>query len=99
VPDPDAFLQGLLANIRVTEGTFEDHCKEMKTYRDKFVAHLDDEPRMQFPHLTVAIDSVIYLYGVVQAEFSAVLGDAPRNLRSFYRQRLAHAKAQYAKAT
>jgi len=99
VPDPDTFLLGLLNNIGVNEQEFEDQCKEIKTYRDKFVAHLDDEPKMQIPHLSMVIDSVIYLYSIVRKEFSSVLNDAPGNLRSFYRQRFAHARSHYANAT
>jgi hypothetical protein len=89
----------LLANLKAQEDVFEAHCAEMKTYRDKFVAHLDDERRMQIPNLTVSINSVIYLYGVVRIEFASVLGDAPQSLRQFYRERLAHGRAPYANAT
>ncbi len=99
VPDPSTFLSDLLSAIRVNEQEFEDQCKEIKTYRDKFVAHLDDEPTMQLPHLSMVIDSVIYLYSIVREEFGSVLNDAPRNLRSFYRQRFAHARSHYASAT
>lgn len=99
VPDPDSFLPDLLNNIGLNEHQFEDQCKEIKTYRDKFVAHLDDEPKMQIPHLSMVIDSVIYLYSIIREEFDHVLNDAPDNLRSFYRQRFAHAKLHYAGAT
>jgi hypothetical protein len=30
------------------------------------VAHLDDEPTMQLPHLSMVIDSVIYLYSSLE---------------------------------
>ena len=99
VPNPGEFLPDLLDNIEVTGNTFEDHCKEMKTYRDKFVAHLDNDLRMQIPRLTISIDAVCYLYRVVLDEYFDVLGDAPRNLRTFYRERFAHAKSQYEQAT
>jgi len=99
VPDPNVFLPGLLKEIGVDEQEFQDRCKEIKTYRDKFVAHLDDKPKMQIPHLSMVIDSVIYLYSIVRDEFDAVLNDAPGNLRSFYRQRFAHAKSHYENAT
>lgn len=94
-PNPDKFLPQLLAKIKVTENTFQDHCKEMKTYRDKFVAHLDDEQQMQIPKLTLAINSAIYLYDILQAEYAGVLGSTPKSLRSFYRERFAHAKLHY----
>ena len=99
VPDPDVFLPDLLANIKVTGNAFEVHCKEMKTYRDKFVAHLDSDLSMQIPRLTIPIDAVYYLHSVVRAEYIDVLGDAPRNLHTFYRERYAHAKLQYAHTT
>ncbi len=99
VPDPNTFLPDLLNHIGVNEQEFEAQCKEIKTYRDKFVAHLDDLPRMQIPHLSIVIDSVVYLYSIVREEFSDVLNDAPVDLRSFYKQCFTHAKRHYESAT
>lgn len=95
IPDAVGFLPALQADLGVPAHTFEGHCEEMKAYRDKFVAHLDDDLRMQIPNLTMTIDSTIYLYRIVRLEFAAVLGDAPQNLRTFYHQRLAHGRAFY----
>lgn len=98
VPDPNAFFPNLLVAIGSNGQEFVIQCGEIKTYRDKFVAHLDDEQRMQIPHLSMVIDSTIYLYSIVREEFSSALNDAPSNLRAFYRQRFAHAREHYANA-
>jgi len=95
VPEPDIFLHDMLVNINVTPDAFEQHCEVMKTYRDKFLAHLDDELKMKIPHLTIVINSVFYLYRIVNDEYHEAMGDTPRNLRTFYRERFAHAKLQY----
>lgn len=34
----------------------------MRTYRDKFVAHLDDDPKAKYPQLDIAIPSTKFLY-------------------------------------
>ena len=99
VPESVDFLSDLHAQLRVDACGFEAHCNEMKVYRDKFIAHLDDELVMHIPKLTLAINSVIYLYAVVRAEYSELLPDAPTNLRQFYRERYSHGRVIYGKAT
>jgi hypothetical protein len=99
VPEPDTFLTALWEDIDVTEDAFNTHCKEMKTYRDKFVAHLDNERRMQIPRLTIAVDSVLFLYDIILNEYQDFLPDAPANLRSYYEERLEHGRRRYPNTT
>lgn len=62
VTDENAFFQGLLSEVACTEDQFNNYIDTMKTYRDKFLAHLDDENTMNIPVLDKAKKSVFYLY-------------------------------------
>ncbi len=99
VPEPAGFLAALWEGIGVTEEAFDAHRKEMKTYRDKFVAHLDADRRMQIPRLTLVVDSVVFLYDLVRNEHQDFLPDAPANLRSYYEEHLEHGRSHYPNAT
>jgi hypothetical protein len=39
VADQEAFLQGLCGRLTLTEGLFRAFIQDMKTYRDRLVAH------------------------------------------------------------
>ncbi len=99
VPETAAFLPALWEAIGVTEDVFNANCKEMKTYRNKFVAHLDAERRMQIPRLTLVVDSVVFLYDLVRNEYQDFLLDAPEDLRSYYEERLEHGRSHYPNTT
>jgi hypothetical protein len=62
VTDKCRFLSGLLKEMNCNEEEFERYISEMKVYRDKFVAHLDDENTGYYPRLDFAKISSIYLY-------------------------------------
>jgi len=51
VTDLPRFEAELLAHLNVTAADFEDYCLGVRTYCDKFVAHLDDNPRAKYPTL------------------------------------------------
>jgi len=95
VPDPDVFLPTLRNGINITEEEFNEHCNQMKTYRNKFVAHLDNQPVMHIPRLTMVIDSTVFLYGLIRGEFEEFLADAPANLREFYEERKVYGRGFY----
>lgn len=99
VPAPDNFLSALLQEIGITEGVYNAHCEETKTYRDKFVSHLDAERMMHIPRLDVVIDSTMFLYDLVKNEYQEYLPDAPQNLRAFYQERLEHGRLHYLNTT
>jgi hypothetical protein len=62
VADPTAFLPGMLAHLRITEAELGAYIDEMRHYRDKFVAHLDEVHVMDIPLLRISRRSVAYLY-------------------------------------
>lgn len=98
VPEPTEFPTALHEGIGITQAEFDAHKSEMKDYRDKFVAHLDSECRMQIPRLTIAVDSTIFLFTLLRTEFEEFLPDAPQNLRQFYEQRIDYGRRFYPKA-
>ena len=95
VPEPDSFLASLLSHVGETEDSFDAYCTEMRTYRDKFLAHLDAERTIQIPRLNTALDTSVFLFGTVRSGYSEMLSDAPENLESFYDNRLQYAESEY----
>lgn len=62
VADPTGFLPSMLARLRMTEADLQAYTDEMRHYRDKFVAHLDDVHVMNIPLLRASGRSVACLY-------------------------------------
>ena len=87
VTDQAAFLTELLAAVDKTEEEFEAYIEEVRTYRDKFVAHLDVEEVMNIPRLKVARKSVSFLYEYLLAneEEEGCFHDAPPKASCYYR--------------
>ena len=99
IKDPTSFFNGLLEEMGMTEAEFYAYVNEMRTYRDKFVAHLDSEEVMQIPKLTVAKKSVSYLYDYLRTyedEGDFFIG-APKSASTFYSSFLKEGKSVYAK--
>ena len=59
---------------------------DVKTYRDHFIAHLDDDDKMIPPRLRVALDSTVLFYQhlVANAPAGAIVGRLPRDLQTYY---------------
>jgi hypothetical protein len=97
VPDEPSFRRGLYAHLGVTEPEFASYGKTIKHYRDKFVAHLDEEPTMFIPRLRQARRSVAFLYDFLRDEptMAAFLPDASRSAREFYASWYQHAAREY----
>jgi hypothetical protein len=64
---PVEFEQQLHRYLRTTPEEFNEYLKEMRRYRDKFVAHLDDEPIMYLPRLRPAKKSAAFLHDYLLA--------------------------------
>jgi SNF2 family DNA or RNA helicase len=86
ISDPTGFWKGLLERLEMDDAQFDDYISQMRSYRDKFVAHLDSEETMHIPKLKVAIESAAYLYDYLLAheEEGGCFLDAPRNAMDFY---------------
>lgn len=78
--DNNRFYEKLLAEMNCCKNEFTEYINEMKTYRDKFLAHLDNENTMNIPNLDKAKTSVIFLYNhlLTHEEINNCYYDAPK---------------------
>lgn len=101
VIDRAGFMSGLCHELGMSGKQFNAYANSVAHYRNKFVAHLDDERVMYPPRLRVMRKSVRYLYEHLLKDQDAktCLTDAPTSAYQFYSTcfRLAH--DQYRKAT
>jgi hypothetical protein len=63
VDDHIALQSALLANLSLTQDAFEAFIKNVRQYRDRLLAHLDDDKNMNIPNLDIVIVSARFLYG------------------------------------
>lgn len=98
VTDTNAFLAGLYAHTGLGEAEFEAYRLEVRAYRDKFVAHLDELNQMRIPQLQPALDSVRYLYQYLLEHEDEVnaFHDAPRSANARYQQHLREGREAHA---
>ena len=97
VTDPATFETEMLARIGKSADTYEEWIREMRHYRDKFVAHLDSERTMQIPLLDTAKTSVWFYHEYVvtheaQAGDLTGLSDTARSFNLGYEQCIELAK-------
>jgi hypothetical protein len=72
VTDPAAFEASLPSHLGMTGSDFEDLAKKMRRYRDKFVAHLDSDAKMDIPPLAAALAANSFYHGhIVRVEAAA----------------------------
>jgi hypothetical protein len=97
ITDHAAFFDGLINVLGMTKDDFALYIDEMRSYRDKFVAHLDLNERMQIPKLLVAQQTASYLYDYLRAyeDEGGFLTDAPDTASSFYNRFLKEGKLVY----
>jgi len=70
-----SFEADLLNHLNMNAAEFEAYMAAMRHYRDKFVAHLDEEGVMNIPRLDAAQAAVSFLYNHI------VANSAPGDLR------------------
>ena len=89
VSDKDRFQAGLLAHLGIEEAKFEASRTELRTYRNKFLAHLDSHKIMRVPLMDTVKNSVIYYHGyLLQHENDGTtFDDEPSDLAAYYRDR------------
>jgi hypothetical protein len=84
VTDPRNFLPQMYSDYGATERLWAVYKKEMKTYRDKFIAHLDNRNIMHIPEMNFAQYSINYIYDTIICEQDEdVLRGLPRNLNEY----------------
>lgn len=96
ITDKDRFLNTLLAELGCDEVQFKNFIDAIKTYRDKYVAHLDHENTMNIPYLDKVEKSVIHLYNSLldHEEVESCFSDAP-NIAGYFLQHSSEAKNIY----
>jgi len=62
VSDPAGFKAQLLSYLSIDDAAFQEHIKVMRTYRNKFLAHLDSDPTMNIPALDIAKKAVWFYH-------------------------------------
>ena len=97
VSDPTKFETELLTSLGKTAVELQDYCDGVRTYRDKFVAHLDDDPKAKYPKLDIAIESTKFLYKYLLANEDGgnYFENLPRNLQSAYQVAFAQASKAF----
>jgi hypothetical protein len=96
--DPAGFKGQLLSHLKISEADLESYCKDVRAYRDKFVAHLDSDLRARLPKLDIAIESSKFLLDYLHAneEKGTTFVGIPRGASRLYRGIMADAKKHYA---
>ena len=88
----------MLHKCKVAELELESLKKEMRRYRDKFVAHLDSDKTMYIPsNLTLAQKCVEYLYDYIIAneDEGDFFNDVTSNASDFFEHHLRYGKTEY----
>ena len=82
------FEEEMLENLGVTTDQFADYIDEMRKYRDKFLAHLDDELVMNIPNMDQAKMPVEFYhdYLVCHETQAGDLAGLPTDLTVYYQQ-------------
>ena len=94
VTDQDAFQIKLLRDIASSQREYETYVISFKEYRDKFVAHLDEENTIYVPRMATARLSTETLYRWLrnQEDDCNAFHDAPRRPEDYYAICLADAR-------
>jgi hypothetical protein len=92
IDDHGRFEADLYATLSVTVDEFAKLIEKAKHYRDKFVAHLDEERTMHPPKLDLPKKSVVFLYGRLVPHATA------KRLEQDFAQALQKAHTVYAEA-
>ncbi|WP_109484049.1 hypothetical protein [Paraburkholderia sp. C35] len=80
------FRTALFAVLGLDEAGWEHYLTVVKTYRDRFVAHLDDDDTMDIPSLDPVLASTFFFYGQLWelAPDGALDGRFQDDLQAYY---------------
>ena len=98
VTDVHAFEAGLLQAVGPgwSRESFDGYARHVRIFRDKFVAHLDNELEAHVPSLDDCWKSVHFYHSYVVNEAANVsLHGLPRDLAAYYHLKLTEAATEY----
>ena len=97
ITNGEIFFNELLKSLGMNTEQWEAYIKEMRSYRDRFITHLDLEERMQIPKLNIALKSTIFLYDYLLAheDEGDFFIDAPDSALAFYTRFINEGKLVY----
>lgn len=85
-----AFRRDLLSALRLGEAEWDRFIGQVKTYRDEFVAHLDEEDIAHIPDMGLAFASAVFFHRYLQWQsphgtFESMHGpNLPNDLEAYY---------------
>lgn len=93
------FEEELHCKLNMTSNNFDNYIKEIRSYRDRFLAHLDDDERMDIPRLESACKAVEFYHAhIIQHEANGFnISPWALDLPTYFDCCLAEAKAIYDK--
>ncbi len=97
VTDEASFYVGLLKTVGMTPAAFDNYIESMKFYRDKYVAHLDEELGGIYPQLGPGKKAAAYLFDYLlkHEDEGGFLPDAGGTAAEFYSDREDEGDAAY----
>jgi hypothetical protein len=99
ITDQPNFHAGLLAKLTMTNAGFNEYIESMKFYRDKYLAHLDDETGGRYPTLGSGKIAAAYLFDYLleNEDEGSFFPDAGGTAADFYQDRKEEAEVAYKK--
>ncbi len=94
IKDKNAFKQGLLIYLGITEQAWQSYWKNVKKYRDKDVAHIEIRPVSNVPEMSIALKATNYYYEIVLRELTGYnnFSGWPSDLLEYHRKSLEQSK-------
>lgn len=90
----EEFKQDFMACHHLDDATWTNLWKNVKDYRDDFIAHVEDQKTTPVPCMTVPYLLVKFYFERLQSEFSELLSldNLPRSMDTYYDSNLFEAK-------
>lgn len=84
--EPDIFKSALIKELKIDEKEWMASRSELRTYRNKFVAHLDSEVTMQIPQMDLPLKMVNYYFNIIMSyeDETNIFKGIPSNLNDYY---------------
>jgi hypothetical protein len=92
------FKTRMFEALNIKQGDLDKVHDSIKSYRDKFIAHLDSEEIMHIPELEHALRMVFFYYAEVKKICDST-SDWPKSLKAFYQQNFNNAIKEYDRQT